>query len=338
MYGCDKHDTAHLRSTSGVRTVPFRSLTETWLVRFPSSWHGTGMNKLSQQYLTRRGLLQVLASAGVTVAVAVPGARANAPAASQWSEASHSSLRLLRGSSVKAGDYRAGIVLRMRPGFKTYWRHPGDSGVPPVFRFDGSQNLGEAVVHFPVPRRFDDGTGGISFGYTGSEIILPVTVTARNPKQPVVLRLEADYAVCEKLCVPAHGKAEIELSNDGRSPHDDALRDAMGTIPAITKLGTAGAVQVMALRKGHTAEHFLVDVNVPAGVTPELFIEGETPWFLETKGFSPATGGQPATFSIMVIDRDKSPDCLGANLTLTLAAGSQAIEVRTRLDMELITP
>jgi DsbC/DsbD-like thiol-disulfide interchange protein len=296
------------------------------------------MGEVYRKCLTRRGVLQGLASASMTVAAAVPGAMANVLAASAWSEASHSSLRLIRGSSAKPGEYRAGIVLRMKPGFKTYWRHPGDSGVPPVFRFDASQNVGEANVHFPAPRRFDDGAGGISFGYTGGEIIFPLTVTARNPGQAVILRLEADYAVCEKLCVPAHGKVQLELSNDGRSPHDEALREARSTVPVITKLGAPGAVQIITLRKGLTAEHFLVDVAVPAGGTPELFIEGEAPWFLETKGFTAAASGQPATFSVMVIERDKSPDCLGANLAFTLAAGPKAIEVRTRLDMALITP
>jgi DsbC/DsbD-like thiol-disulfide interchange protein len=296
------------------------------------------MDDIIQQGLTRRGLLQSLASASLMTTVAMPGAWANTPAASAWSESSYSSLRLIRGSGTKSGEYRAGIVLRLKPGFKTYWRHPGDSGVPPVFRFDQSRNLGEAVVHFPTPRRFDDGAGGISFGYTGSEIVLPVTVTAKNPKQAVVLRLEADYAVCEKLCVPVHGKADLEFSYDGRSPHDIALREAMGTVPAIAKIGTPGAIQVIALRKGLTAEHFLVDVSLPAGVTPELFIEAEAPWFLESKSFEPAASGQPATFTVMVIDRDKSPDCQGANLAFTLSAGPQAIEVRTRLDMALITP
>jgi DsbC/DsbD-like thiol-disulfide interchange protein len=295
------------------------------------------MDESSQQSLTRRCLLRAMAGASVAAAVAAPHARAGGPMASAWSEASHSSLRLIRGGSVKPGEYRAGIVLRLRPGFKTYWRHPGDSGVPPVFRFDGSQNLGEAIVHFPAPRRFDDGAGGVSFGYVGDEIILPVTVIAKSPKQGVILRIEADYAVCEKLCVPAHGKAHLEISADSRSPHDDALREAMNAVPVITALGAPGALQVTALRKGQAAEQFLVEVNVPAGVTPELFIEGEAPWFLETKDFTPARGGQPATFSIMVIERDKSPDCLGANLVLTLAAGPKAIEVRTRLDMALIT-
>jgi DsbC/DsbD-like thiol-disulfide interchange protein len=296
------------------------------------------MNEVFQTSFTRRGLLQVLASASMTTTVAVPFARANAPASSAWSESFHSSLRLIRGSGTKPGEYSAGIVLRLKPGFKTYWRHPGDSGVPPVFRFDGSQNLGEAVVHFPAPRRFDDGAGGVSFGYTGSEIVLPVTIKARNPKQAVVLRLEADYAVCEKLCVPVHGTADLEFMLDGRSPHDIVLREAMSMVPVIARLGAPGAIQVIALRKGLMAEHFLVDVSLPSGVTPELFIEGEAPWFLETKSFTPAADGQPATFTVMVIERDKSPDCQGANLALTLAAGSQAIEVRTRLDMALITP
>jgi DsbC/DsbD-like thiol-disulfide interchange protein len=296
------------------------------------------MDEYFQQGLTRRRLIQAMAGTSLIACLDMQTARANAPTASPWSDASHSSLRLIRGSRVHPGEYRAGIVMRLKPGFKTYWRLPGDSGVPPVFRFDGSRNLGEAIVHFPAPMRFDDGAGGISFGYTGSEIILPITVTAKNSKEAVALHVEADYAVCEKLCVPAHGKANLELAGDGASPYDTVLREAMGAVPVIAQLGAPGAIQVLALRKGMAAEHFVVDVSLPSGVKPELFIEGEAPWFLETKSFAPAAGGQPASFSVMVVERDKSPDCLGTSLALTLVAGLKAIEVRTRLDMALITP
>jgi DsbC/DsbD-like thiol-disulfide interchange protein len=121
--------------------------------------------------------------------------------------------------------------MRLNPGFKTYWRHPGDSGVPPSFRFEGSRNLKSARVHFPAPRRFADGAGGFSIGYDGPEILLPLAITPVDPAKPVELVMEADYAVCEKMCVPASGKASLLLSADGKSPFHDALDVAMSRVP-----------------------------------------------------------------------------------------------------------
>jgi DsbC/DsbD-like thiol-disulfide interchange protein len=284
----------------------------------------------------RRLILGGLGSLGLAAGWSAPIAQAASPAASAWSEAPFSKIRLLRGLGGGNGVHRAGIAFHMKQGFKTYWRHPGDSGVPPVFRFDGSHNLAEASVHFPAPKRFDDGAGGISFGYGGPELILPVTVKARNPKEPVLLRLDMDYAVCEKMCVPANGKATLELKDDGSNPFDDALRAAMAAVPAVSTLAASGPLQVTALRKGPAAEHFLVEARAPDGSKPELFVEGETPWFFEVKDFARSAGDTPGTFQVLAVERDKSPDCTGATITLTLVAGGKAIEVRTRLDMALI--
>ncbi len=288
--------------------------------------------------LSRREAVQIFGAGLLTAGLAPSSLQAASPFNSGWSEASHSAIRLIRGNAAKAGEYSAGIVVRMKPGFKTYWRHPGDSGVPPVFRFETSQNLRSVTVHFPAPKRFDDGAGGVSFGYMGDEVIFPLTVVAQDPKAAVVLRLVADYAVCEKLCVPAHGTGVLALFEGPPSPFVDVLRKAISLVPAMTQLGAIAPLQMIDLRKAPAPEHFLVGIRVPEGSRPELFVEGETPWFLETKAFMPGIGGAPGTFEVLVVERDRSPDCAGANLLMTLVAGDRAIEVRTRLDMALITP
>ena len=71
---------------------------------------------------------------------------------SPWSEDVRSASRIVAGSG-KSGDaqLRAGIEIKMQPGWKTYWRYPGDSGVPPHFDFSGSENLKTATVLYPAP-------------------------------------------------------------------------------------------------------------------------------------------------------------------------------------------
>ena len=300
------------------------------------------MSKFSDPVWTRRKVIQTLAISGLVPAFDLSRGLAHAasPAASDWAEGSHSAMRLIQGSSPsgQSSTYEAGIVLKLASGFKTYWRHPGDSGVPPVFRFEGSENLKEALVHYPMPKSFPDGAGGLSFGYAKPEIILPVTVIAADPKKPVTLKLQADYAVCNTICIPANGLVELRMKQGLQSPFNASLKQAMANVPVLKALGEPGELQVTALRRATAPEHLDIEVRVPGIVQPELFLEGESPWFFEAKAFTPGPQAGMGTFSVAVIERDKSLDCTGADLVLTLVAGKAAIEVRTRLDVALVTP
>lgn len=290
------------------------------------------MEAIDPQRPTRR---RVLAQAAGAAAAAFAGPAAAGEAASAWSEASHSALRLVGGGRMdeRSGErLLAGIAIRLNPGFKTYWRHPGDSGVPPVFRFEGSQNLREAAVRFPSPKRFDDGAGGTSFGYETGEVLLPIEVAPRDPAKPVRLRLQADYAVCERMCVPAHGAAELVLAG-GRGAFDAPLRDALEAVPRRAKLGAAGPLAILALRRGAAPGWLAVDLRAPAGVRPELFVEAPPPWFFEAKRLEAAGSGAAAIRAVQT-----APAPAGADLVLTLVAGADAIEVEARLDRALIAP
>lgn len=132
---------------------------------------------------------------------ALTGTVAQAADESAWNEDVRSAIRLIAGSS-KTGDttLRAGIEVKLRPGWKTYWRYPGDSGVPPHFDFSGSENLKKADVLYPAPHLFTDETGQ-SLGYKDS-VIFPVVLSPQQAGKPVRLRVKVDYAVCENCACP----------------------------------------------------------------------------------------------------------------------------------------
>src|SRR5436309_12722778 len=132
---------------------------------------------------------------------------ARAEDASPWQRDAHSAVRLLAGSRSGA-VLLGGIAIQLQPGWHTYWRTPGDSGVPPRFDFSKSDNVETVTVLWPAPHKFDDGAGGTSLGYV-KQIVLPLRIVARNADKPVTLRAEINYAVCEKLCIPVDAKAEI---------------------------------------------------------------------------------------------------------------------------------
>ena len=160
-----------------------------------------------------------LAACGVALLL---GAPARAADASPWVEDSYSAIRLIAGANKNGADsLRAGIEIKMQPGWHTYWRYPGDSGVPPRFSFSGSDNLATVKVLYPAPHAFTD-EAGTTIGYKGS-VILPLQVFPRQKDKPVTLRAKIDYAVCEKLCVPVEANVELTLRR-GRSGQCRACR------------------------------------------------------------------------------------------------------------------
>ena len=134
--------------------------------------------------------------------------------ASDWARASKAEARLVAGAAGQAA-----VEVRLAPGAITYWRNPGDSGAPPNFDFAGSRNLARAEPSFPAPKRIVEPDGSDAFGYDDA-VVFPVAVAAVDASQPVELKLKFDYAVCEKLCLPA----KADLDADAAARRRESLR------------------------------------------------------------------------------------------------------------------
>src|SRR3954467_634735 len=130
---------------------------------------------------------------------------------SPWQKDAHSAVRLLAGSR-SGGVLLGGIAIQLQPGWHTYRRNPGDSGVPPRFDFSKSDNFETVTVLWPAPTKFDDGAGGIALGYE-KKVVLPLRIAAKNTDRPVTLRAAINYAVCEKLCIPVEATAELPITS-----------------------------------------------------------------------------------------------------------------------------
>jgi DsbC/DsbD-like thiol-disulfide interchange protein len=267
------------------------------------------------------------------VLLAVP-ARGDAADATQWSEDAHAAVRLIAASAVQeAGSrvMRAGVEIKLAPGWKTYWRYPGDSGVPPRFDFTRSDNVQKATVLWPAPERFSDGSG-TSIGYK-QQVLFPIRVVPMDASKPVVLRVNLDYAICETLCVPA--TADLELRVQGNAgAHDAALAASEARVPRHARLGTGHPVAVMAVRReGGSPPRVVADVSAPETLPLDLLAEGpNADWALP---LPEPIAGAPAGQRRFAFELDGLPPGAvgaGATLTLTLVWPGGAIEVPVPLD------
>jgi DsbC/DsbD-like thiol-disulfide interchange protein len=267
------------------------------------------------------------------LALAAGLAPLHAEDASPWSTETHSRVRLIAGSNAPAqATLRAGLDILLAPGWKTYWRYPGDSGVPPSFDFSASRNVSTVDVLWPAPHRMADGSGQ-SIGYE-ERVILPLRVVPKDPRRPVLLDLKVSYAVCEKLCVPAQAVARLTLSPT-ESSQDAALAAAEARVPKPAELGGTGPLAIRSVRRkdGNPRSRVIVEVAAPEHAAIDLFAEGPTTaWALPL----PQPAGLPAHgVRQFVFELDGVPSGAStkdAELTFTLVAETGAIEVKTRLD------
>jgi DsbC/DsbD-like thiol-disulfide interchange protein len=259
------------------------------------------------------------------------GTPALAADASDWSMDIRSAARLIAASAPRgAMEYRVGVELRMDPGWHTYWRYPGDSGVPPRIEFSESDNLRDFKVSYPAPRPFTDETG-IFIGYR-DHVIFPVHVTPRDPQQPVKLKLDLFYAVCEKLCVPASAHTELTLLPGQRSAFDERIAKAEAGVPRQVSAQQAG----LTVRRSANATKPRVELDIaaPGDDDVRVFAEGPTAeWALPVpKPVANAPKGhRQFRFELDGLPPGVDPKA-PLDLTFTIVSGDRAIETTTHLD------
>ena len=278
-------------------------------------------------------MISQLISARKTILLALPLAIAGllavtpvvAQEASSWSEDHASRARLVAGG--EHGDGRLiGLEILMDEGYKTYWRHPGDSGLPPEIDWAGSQNVADVEILFPAPGRYKDASG-VFFGYSG-EVILPLLVTPVDPALPIALSLSLEYGVCKEICIPARAELALSAPDAPAKAHVDAIAAAVEQVPVRQDPG-AGEFAITSVKAGAPG-HLMVGVRAPEDAL--LFAEGpDYRWFLAPEE-AMQPGGEPDTGEFVVELAERPADVEEpVRLVFTLAADGHAIETVVEL-------
>jgi DsbC/DsbD-like thiol-disulfide interchange protein len=254
------------------------------------------------------------------IAAAFTGTAAEA-ASTQWQDLGGGRARLVAELDAQSLEVTAMLEMELEPGWKTYWREPGGSGIPPQFDFSASRHFLPGEISFPVPRRLM--AGGVVFaGYQDSvRFLIDGRFTADSEDGEIALDLLA--GVCEEICIPATASFRI------------AFADLLGSDPA-----AAGALALAAesLPEPASADFsitgaaldadggLVVEARVPEGDgEPALFAEGPAGWALAPAKLV-STDGRSATFRLGLggIPGDADP---GAEmLRYTLVKGDRGVE------------
>ena len=226
----------------------------------------------------------------------------------------------------------AGLELEMHPGWKTYWRNPGDAGgVPPYFDWSKSRNLRRAEVLFPTPHRYKDKVGA-TIGYK-ERLILPVKLIAKDPSKPIGVALIAEFGVCKDICIPARATLALEVTPATLPPLPAELKTALSSVPLPTA-GPGGRLpypRSLSLELGR-APKLVIEIDYPAGVQgADLFVEVAGELYLPPAVRVGAPRNGTVRYHIDVSDGVDLKALKGRELRLTMVSAAGAAEGRATI-------
>ncbi|MEH6775432.1 MAG: protein-disulfide reductase DsbD domain-containing protein [Cereibacter changlensis] len=231
---------------------------------------------------------------------------------------------VLPGWRSDSGTHIAALRLTLAPGWKTYWRSPGDAGIPPLFDWAGSENVRSVRFHWPRPHVFDL-NGMQSIGYKG-ELVLPLEVTAIDASQPIRLRANVELGVCRDICIPAALTLDAALPLQGAADAviDAALRQRPQTG---REAGMAGiACQIEPIADGL---RLTTAIDMPALGQDEVVVLEPGQGSVWASDSVSARQGNRLTATTELVAASGQPFALDrSKLTVTVLGPDRAVEIR----------
>jgi len=269
--------------------------------------------------------------------LAVTGARdvhaAAEPAASDWDGIEQTSVRLVAASETlgEDGQLRLGLQFKMKPGWKIYWRSPGDAGFPPNADWDGSRNLVSADIVWPAPGRFSV-LGFETLGYK-EEVVLPIHARTIAPGQAANLQAAVKFLTCDDICIPYEAQLALTVPPGPEKPSAfaHAIARYQSLVPGsgqesgvfVERVAAPAAAPDTLLRVTATATH--------AFQNPDVYFEGERELAFAKPAVSLSPDGKKAVFDVAVSGLDAVGDgsqktLAGKDLIVTLVDGNRSSE------------
>ena len=260
---------------------------------------------------------------------------------SGWVNSDFSQIRLIAVQDGENG-LRAGLHIRLETGWKTYWRSPGDSGVPTVVDWAASNNVDVAGISWPIPKRMVL-SGYQSFVYQ-DEVVLLLDAKPVKAGQAVHLAADVNYAVCKDICVPLLASLKLELqpgqTGKGDRVHARLLDRFRTRVPEISTVSSGRRdrdnglnISAVDLGTGNGKQmlHVVLDSKDPLGDV-DVFAEAAMPFSFSPPKVNFSSDRRRARFSFVVNGGIRNQSLRGENVILTAVNAGQGIEVAHLLE------
>ena len=252
--------------------------------------------------------------------------------ASPWVDHERAQTRLLAGES--GGKMMGFVEIQMPEGWKTYWRNPGDAGgLPPSFDFSKSENVADARVLYPAPKRLSDRAGD-TIGYK-NRVVFPVEFGIAAKDKPVLLRVAMHFGVCREICVPLEASHELAVAPGMAGPADGVLAEALAHIPRTMSEAKPGDPKVERAQVDSYEEPARISFSAtfPGGSKDaDLFVEAPEGLYVPMPKRAAGSDGETVTFEAAISSPAELKQLLGKPLKITLVGSSGQSEAVVTLE------
>ncbi len=277
------------------------------------------------KYFSNLGKLSIcnlLAFVALSCSLAVPAQAMQ----TEWQETLGGKVRLIAGGTSD-GRYKAGLEIVLDEGWKTYWKIPGDSGIPPVLDGAASGNVADMDILWPVPSRIKVGQSEI-LGFKHA-IIFPILVTPKAKDQPTRLAINVQLGLCSDLCVPMAADLSLDIPAGGsRAPGVELLIDRdMALVPVAASDGFK--ITNISHDKGQDGkpDRLVIATRIPDGYgEKDLFVEGPKDWLLPLTVKQQSAKASDQQFALTLDGLPEGGQSKGTDLRFTLTNGEEAVE------------
>ena len=191
-----------------------------------------------------------------------------APASIAHSQDGPAELSVLTGWRTESGTHMAAFDIKLQSGWKTYWRAPGDAGIPPRISWRSSSQVASVKIHWPRPSMHDS-YGATTIGYK-DRLVLPIEVTPHDGHTgPISVSGKIEIGVCLDVCVPMAFRFQADLPEIGAADHDIGL--ALKDVPA-HKTGTAVARLGCSVAPLSDGMKVTAKLDIPSGLKAQAAI------------------------------------------------------------------
>jgi len=176
-------------------------------------------------------------------------------------------------TKVQKENFYIALDFNLKPGWKIYWRQPGDSGMPPNLDYNNSNNLKSLNFKWPFPKKEYEAANLLTNIYKDN-VIIPIAITVKDPTKPLNLQTVLNFQVCKDICIPFQTNLFL-LLDTGESNYTKYLykiERALSKVPIDYK--KAGIDNITVSRDSESSLLFFLEslVDIPEGEL-EVFLE-----------------------------------------------------------------
>lgn len=229
------------------------------------------------------------------------------------------------GWQLPDGRVVAGLHLELAEGWKTYWRAPGDAGIPPLFDWSASRNVAAISVNWPTPGVFWE-SGMRSIGYDGA-LMLPLIVQTDQAGGPLTLSGTLEMGLCKDVCIPYSVRFSADIAPN-QSTRNPAIAAALADVPYSEREAQVSQV-TCSVQPTEDGLILRAEIQMPsAGGTEHTVVEAGNPhvWVAEPKS---NRRGRVLTTEARMMHIDGGPFALDRSaVRITVLGQNHAVDIQ----------